>query len=487
MGSQELLFMQNVVTGEGREALNGLDLHLCQGEVVELFGVSGAGKTALYNYFMGYEPLKEGYVAFNGRTYRPQERFADQKNVVCVSKNSTLIGGLTIAENICVIASRRKVRGLVHRKNINFRTNFLLQQYMPELRAEMTADTLTVSQRHMVELLRAVECEAKMIYIDDIMAGYGQGDFKRMERMLIALKEKNISILLARQGKDPLSSVSDRVVVLFRGKNVKTFYKEDYNTVTVNQWMLGSDTLAALRRSSYRTDKVIFSARRVQGPEYIASLTLDLHKGEVVGFYDMNNYANLEGARMLTGEEPYIFGQMRLNGRTYAPENLFQAINLGVGCIPWYRDVSGIVESMDCGENLFLPVMRKMSRWGIFYNKKAERFLAREYFSKTGISREFLGMRAEKLDVYNRVQLILTKWILTRPAILVCEELTEDSDLKMKNIILSAVDTLAANGTCVVITAHDMKDLMNICDTIYIMNSYADSKRAEKIQVMKNM
>ena len=96
-------------------------------------------------------------------------------------------------------------------------------------------------------------------------------------------------------------------------------------------------------------------------------------------------------------------------------------------------------------------------------------------------------MRAEKLDVYNRVQLILTKWILTRPAILVCEELTEDSDLKMKNIILSAVDTLAANGTCVVITAHDMKDLMNICDTIYIMNSYADSKRAEKIQVMKNM
>ena len=60
MGSQELLFMQNVVTGEGREALNGLDLHLCQGEVVELFGVSGAGKTALYNYFMGYEPLKEG-------------------------------------------------------------------------------------------------------------------------------------------------------------------------------------------------------------------------------------------------------------------------------------------------------------------------------------------------------------------------------------------------------------------------------------------
>ena len=95
--------------------------------------------------------------------------------------------------------------------------------------------------------------------------------------------------------------------------------------------------------------------------------------------------------------------------------------------------------------------------------------------------------RAGRFNIYARIQIIFQKWILARPKLLICEEITEDIDMKMKNIVLKAVDTLAASGSSVIITAHDMKDLMNLCDTIYIMNSFGSGKKIDKIQVMRNM
>lgn len=484
---KELLYMQDVTLGKGRNQLDGFCFHLCCGEMVELFGISGAGKTALYNYFMGMEALNRGSVVFDGHRFSVPDKFTDIKNVVCVSKRSALVNALSIAENICIITNRRKVRGIIHRKPMNYRINLLLQQYIPELKAEMPVQALSMPQRHMVEILRALECEAKLIYLDDIMSGYGQLDMERMEKLLAALKEKNIAIICAKHGKKPFSRITDRVLVLSCGSNVRTFYKQDYDEIALNQWMLGKNTVAALRRTSYRTNEIVFSARHLEGTEYISDFSLEIYKGEVVGFYDMNNYANLEAARMIMGISPALAGAMRLCGKEYAPLKLSQALSLGIGYIPWYHDVSGIIESLDFGENIFLPVMKKMSYMGIFKNKKAEEFLKNEYFSQMDIPETQKNERAGRFNIYARIQIIFQKWILARPKLLICEEITEDIDMKMKNIVLKAVDTLAASGSSVIITAHDMKDLMNLCDTIYIMNSFGSGKKIDKIQVMRNM
>ena len=455
--------------------------------MVEIFGISGAGKTALYNYFMGTEALCGGQVTFDGRSFLPPERFSDTKNVVCVSKRSALVNALSIAENICIITSRRKTRGIIHRKQLNYRINLLLQQYIPELSAEMAVEALTMPQRHMVEFLRALECEAKLIYLDDIMSGYGQRDMLRMERLLAALKEKNIAIICAKHGKKPFSNITDRIAVLSRGCIVKTFYKQDYDEAALNQWMMGHNTVAALRHISHRKPAVVLEARHLEGKEYIGDFSFEIHQGEIVGFYDMNNYANLEAARIISGLCPGAAGAMRLCGKDYEPASLDQALKQGVGYIPWYHDVSGIIETMDFGENIFLPVMKKMSYLGIFKNRKAEEFLKNEYFAQMDIPKELQNAKAVRFNIYARIQIIFQKWILARPKLLICEEITEDIDTKMKNIVLKAVDTLAAQGCGIIITAHDMKDLMNLCDTIYIMNSADSGEKIADVQVMKNM
>ena len=415
MESAEVLYMQHVEVGNGREKLNDLCFHICRGEMVELCGISGAGKTAFYNYLMGYEPLKSGRVTFDGKTFDPPEKFSGANDVVCISRKSSLISALTIAENLCIITGRRKVRGFIRQKNLNYRINLLLQQYIPELSAQTRAGDLTTPQKHMVELLRALENEAKLIYLDDITAGYGQMDLHKMERMLAAIKEKDIAVICARRVMRPFSGLTRRIVVLSHGVNVKTFYEMDFDQIIFNQWLLGSHAVAQLRRTSYKTEEVIFETSHLTGEHYVTDLTMSICRGEVVGFYDMNNHANIEAARIVAGLQKKYDGNMHLCNEAYRPVRVEDAVRAGTGYIPWYYDASGIVETLDFAENIFLPVMGRMSYFGFIKNQKAEDFIKREYISDMDIPPEYAGEKAGLLSVYARMEIVLKKWILAAP------------------------------------------------------------------------
>lgn len=479
--------MQHVASGSGKDSLTDFCFHICQGEMVELFGISGAGKTAIYNYFMGHEPLKAGRVTFGGRIYDPPERFQDTKDVVCVSRKSSLINALTIAENLCIITGRRKMRGFINRRQMNYRVNLLLQQFLPQLRAEMRADALTLAQKHMVELLRAMENEAKLVYMDDIMSGYSQSELEQMRLLLAELTRRDMAIICARHGRKTFSGLTSRVLVLSRGVNVRTFYEPDFDLQEFNQWLLGSAMVLQPRRASYRTAEVIFSADGLTGKTYVTNFSMEICRGEVVGFYDMNNNANVEAARLFVGREIVASGRMRFMGRDYGPRRVAEAIDAGVGYIPWYHEASGVVETMGFSENILLPVMKRMSYLGIFRNRKAEAFLKKEYMAQMDIPEGAEDVRAGLLGIYARQQIIMKKWLLRHPDLLVCEELTEDNDMKMRAIIAKGIEELASAGVAVVITAHDMTDLMNLCDTIYIMDSFGNDRRVERVQIMRNV
>lgn len=487
MDKSEILYMQHVAAGSGKDQLTDFCFHICQGEMVELFGISGAGKTAIYNYFMGYEPLKAGRITFHGRVYDPPEKFQDTKDVVCVSRKSSLISALTIAENLCIITGRRKTRGFIRRRPLNYRVNLLLQQFLPQLRAEMRADSLTLAQKHMVELLRAMENEAKLVYMDDIMSGYSQWEVGQMRLLLAELIRRGMAIICARHGWKTFSGLTSRVLVLSRGVNVKTFYEPDFDQQEFNKWLLGSAMALQPRRASYRTAEVVFRADGLTGKNYVTDFSMDICRGEVVGFYDMNNNANVEAARLLAGREIGESGRMEFMGRAYGPRRVSEAIDAGVGYIPWYHESSGVVETMGFSENILLPVMKRMSYFGIFRNRKAEAFLKKEYMAQMDIPEDGEDVRAGMLGIYARQQIVLKKWLLRHPDLLVCEELAEDNDMKMRGIIAQGIDELASAGIAVVITAHDMTDLMNLCDTIYIMDSFGNYRRVERIQVMRNV
>jgi ABC-type sugar transport system ATPase subunit len=480
----EILNMQNVCLGDSpdRYSLKDFHLQIYQGEMVNLLGVSGSGKTALYNYFIGNETLLEGKVTYNNQIWKKHERFSAIGDVVCLGQKSTLIPGLTIAENLCIIKGKRKIKGMINRRTINYRTNLLLNQYVPGLTAEMRVSELSLVQRHTVELLRAIENEAGLIYIDDAFSSYGQMGMQTIVELLRLLKEKNIAIIYASRRRDPLSKLVDRIIILRQGENVKTFYREDYDEEVCRKWLAGNPVITGFERKVCKTDEVVFKARELTGPQYITDMNFELHRGEIAGFYDMNNSANLEAAKMLIGEITLVSGHMFLNGKQYLPEKIDDAIKHNVGYIPEERTRGGGVGSMSFAENLLLPIMLKMSYFSFFKNERVNRFLEKEYLEGMGIRQQDKNREVSIFDSYVKTNVIFRKWILAKPDLMVCEDICEETDIAMRNIIYKSLEELALNKSAILITSQNLGELKSICDTIYIMNSYGNGERVKEIR-----
>ncbi len=469
---KEILRMQDVCLGDYEPyGLTDFHFHICEGEMVNILGLSGAGKTLIYEYFMGHILLKKGKVVCNDEASCVGEYFRSIVDVVCIGKDSTLIPGLSVAENIFIITGKRKIKGLVRMKNIYYRARILLGQYAPELLPHTLIRELTPAQKRIVELIRAIENEAKLVVIDDVFQGYGQNELLRVTELLRTLKEKGIAILYESHEMDFTRVLADKALVLRKGKNVRTFFVDDYNEEFCRRLLIGNEDPPLFEREGVSTDRVALLARGLSGEWYVREQNLTVHAGEIVGLYDLNNQKNMELLQMLIGESPIREGTLYLNGKKYEPRNLDYAIKNNIGYIPCNRKTDGLVGSMSFIDNLCLPVLKKSSRLKIFRNRKVPKFLGKEYMEKLGIPYEEKATKVRYFDEYIQNRILLTRWILFHPTIMVCMEPCGNVDMIMRDIIFQAFAEMARSGSAILIASQNMNELKTICDTIYVLNS----------------
>lgn len=478
---REVLRIQNLTLRELEEKkLDGFCLHVNEGELIHLLGISNAGKTMLYQYFTGRILPEEGFAQYQNKRYE-REIFGGMKDMVCIGENSSLIEGLSIAENICIITGRRKMKQLIHKKALNYRVNLLLNQYAKGLKAEMKISSLDTVRRHEVELLRVMENEIPLIYIDDAFKNYGQDDLRHIGEIMQALRERGTAIIYATRRNDSISRWADRKVVMRNGRNVKTFYREDYQESLCRKWLTGSSQPETFTRQTYRQKELVFSGLIEEGKTYLHQCSIEVHKGEIVGLYDMNNRANYEFTNTILGKVPVKSGQFYLNGKRYIPYSLEKAIKSGIGYIPREHKGSSVVESMTFSENLLLPIMLKMSVLKIFKNMRVNKYLEREYLKLCSIDERERNLKMKEMDSYQKANVEFRKWILARPCLLICEEICEELDIQMRNIIYSALNEMAENGTAVCIASSNMDELKKICDTVYVMNTVNPVSRVKTV------
>lgn len=474
---KEVLRMQDVWLGSIVTCgLEDFHLHIREGEMVNLVGLSGAGKTILYEYFMGHIPLHEGKVIYNGIVSFKGEYFKGITDVVCIGRGSTLIPGLSIAENIFIITGKRRVKRFVRMKNINYRAKILLGQYAPELSPETLVRDLSTAEQRMVEILRALESEAKLIVIDDVFQGYGQNDMGRILSLLEILKEKKTAILYESHELDFTRKLADKVVVLRKGRNVRTFYQADYDSGLCKKLLIGNDEPPAFIHQTACTGEKVFEIRNLTGEQELENLNLEFHKGEIVGFYDLNNRKNMELLNIIGGYTEPEKGGMYLEGQRYEPHSLDDAIRCGVGYIPRNMQDVSLVESMSFMENLCLPILKKTSYMHIFRSQKVLDYIENEYFENLGIPETEKERPVRYYDTYIQHSIFLMRWILFRPKVIVCMDPCGNADMIMRDIVYHALEELAKGGAAVLVASQNLNELKTISDTLYVMNSNEKSR-----------
>lgn len=467
---KEILRMENVYVGDSPPfLLDNFHLSINEGEIVNLIGLSGAGKSLLLNYFNGGVTLDSGRVIWDKKTFEAGKTFSPDQRLACIGHKSTLVEKMTVAENIFVL-SRKKKRGfLIHHSNILYRTKLLLGEYAPDIKPNMLVVQLTQFQQHVVALLRAVENEAKLIIIDDIFQFYGHHEIMLMGKMLMKLKNNNISILYESHNENFNLNISDKIVIMRRGMNVRTFYQEDYRTALATQLLLGNDIPKVVQRPTHKKEECRLEFIDFYCGEKIKNVSLKIHKGEVIGLYDLDNIGNKEIALSLVGECEIQSGYLNYNGKPYIPRDIDYAVSNNIGYVPRSMTHVNLVDSMSFMDNLFLPVMKKTSKYMFLNDYSVLNFLCKEYMEELGITEKDKNEKVKAFDTYIRKSILLTRWVLFHPQIIVCIEPCSNADILMQNIIYDALEKLAEQGCSVIITSPYLTDLKPICDRIFIM------------------
>lgn len=457
--------MQEVCVG--RYEPGGLDhfcFHIKEGEMVELYGYSGSGKTVLYDYFMGDIPLKSGRVVFNGKICPVGARFPYTRQTLCLGRGSTLIPGLSVAENIFVINNKRKGWNLVWKPNIYYRAHMLLAQYAPLLSPSTLARDLTPAQMRLVELLRAIENEVKLVVIDDSFQGFGQSDMKLLTDILNVLKKRKVAILYETHEIKMINRGKDRIVLLRKGRNVRTFYENDFDDTYCRKLLLGNESLPSFQKQSACT-----RSQRLRMEEGRVSLTANA--GEIVGLYDMDNCRNAELLERLLGMRPAGGWSMSLDGKPYGPKGPEDALAQRVGYMFGNMHEVCLVDTMDFGDNLSLPVLSRKWRGMPFSSKSVSAALRREYQEKMQIPDGQVHDRVDYFDNYTRMRIFLQRWILFRPRLMVCIEPCSNADMVMQDMIFRAFAEMAKGGGAILIASRNLNELRSVCDSLYVLNA----------------
>ncbi|SCP98494.1 ATP-binding cassette domain-containing protein [Anaerobium acetethylicum] len=464
---KEILRMETVYIGDAEPyLLNNFCLSMYEGEIVNLIGLSGSGKTLLLHYFYGNVPIDKGRVVWNEKEFGPGKCFVPEQKLICIGQESSLVSKMTVAENICIL-SRKKKGSFFIKGNISYRAKLLLSQYAPDIRPDMLVEELTPFQQHVVSLLRAIENEAALVVIDDIFQSYGYQEVLKIKTLLTELKNLKISILYESHRSDFMLNLSDRIVVMRKGMNVRTFYQEDYNEELCKQLLVGNELPKAYTRKSHMQKEEILRLSDFSCGETMRDVDLHINKGEVVGLYDQENYGNKELVLSLIGECAINKGMIQYQGKPYVPKNLDFAIQNNIGYLPRNRNGVSLVESMSFMDNLFLPVMKKTSRFHFINEYAVLNFLSNEYMEELGITEKDKNRNVRCFDSYIHNSILLTRWLLFRPSLMICVEPCANADILMQNIIYDSLEKMSEQGSGVLISASDLNELKPICDRIF--------------------
>ena len=485
---KEYLAIWNLTLDEEEAALDRFHLRMAQGDFVELLGTENAGKSSLSSFFSGRARIRTGYVTVGGERVH-EGMYFPSSSIQCVGEIPSVAESLTVAENIILLSPRRRMRGILRHRDLESRASFLLSELGLPIRAEAPVYTLTEGEKRAVEFLRALQNETPFVFVENIFENLGRTDMQLLELCLQHLKRRGVSILVISGGIPRFPEMSDRIVVMRGGRNVRTFYRGNFDRGEYTRWMFGvtdpssvrAETLggrglsaaiesrdcasgnAGRRKKQPAAEQsgpgeIVFQARNISG-EYLTHFDTAVRRGEIVGLYDMNNTANRELIHMITGERPFSGGGFYLKGKPFAPSGVHHAVQSGIGYIPGNILSCAVIPHMSYGENLALATLRRDSRFGFLENTRVLRFL----------EKEFRKEREEPvLSPQERMRNALQRLLLLRPGLLLMEDVISDMQVRMLKMQAYYLERLTEEGCAVLISSQNLTALRQVCDRIVV-------------------
>ncbi|MCI0627287.1 MAG: sugar ABC transporter ATP-binding protein [Acidobacteria bacterium] len=480
--SAALLRMENIHKSfPGVHALRGVSLTVQPGEVHALLGENGAGKSTLMHILAGvYQPDK-GTIDFDGGRSLTiaDEHQAQQLGIGIVYQERSLFSHLTVAENIFASGLPVNRWGVIDRTALLNRSRQVLQRLGQNIDPKAPLSRLSPAQQQMVEIAKALVIDAKLLIFDEPTAALTEPETASLFRVIRQMKDEGVGIVYISHRLEEIFEIAGRVTVLRDGQYQGTFGISETNPRDLVSRMVGRVLLehdfspAPVPEGS----RIVLEVRHLsdhgkaepgaENGSLLKDISFTLKSGEILALAGLAGAGRTELALSLFGARPYEEGEVRIEGRTVQIRCPEEAISAGLGYVPEDRKEAGLFLNMSVADNIAAARLGHFGRWKMDDQKRDR--VAAGFIQKLRIVTPSVATVAGSLSGGNQQKVVLARWLLLNPAVLIVDEPTRGIDVAAKAEVHALVHQLARQGTAVILISSDLPEVLALADRTLVM------------------
>lgn len=453
----------------GVKALTDVDLTLRKGEVHALVGENGAGKSTLMKIISGAYKRDSGTIWFDGKEIdQTTPKQSEQMGISIIYQELNLIERVTVAENVFVGRYPMK-HGMLNWSKMFRDAQALFDEYGLKINAHSLVRSLTMAQKQMVEIIKAVSINAKVIIMDEPTSSLSGKSTEALFRIITKLKEQGIAVVFITHRMDEIFAICDHATILRDGHYIDEVDIKAVDKSRLIALMIGRELTQQYPQRSVEPGEITLDVKHFSDVNgYVKDVSFQAHKGEVLGFYGLVGAGRTETMRMIFGADPKKSGQLTLNGKEVNLKGPRSAIRSGIGFITENRRDEGLFLNSSIRVNTVMVSLQKILKHG-FISYKTEARLAQDYVNKLRTATPSINQKAMYLSGGNQQKVVLSKWLLSDADILIFDEPTRGIDVGARREIYQIINDLVTDGKTVVVVSSDMEEIMGISDRILVM------------------
>jgi rhamnose transport system ATP-binding protein len=448
--------------------LDGVDLELRAGSVLALVGENGAGKSTAVKIMTGIHRPDAGHVRVAGAAVElGSTQDAWKHGIAAIHQETAMFDELSIAENIFLghLVTRRG--GWLDWATMKRRAAALLASLDSDLRPETALGALSVAQKHLVEIARALSHDARIVIMDEPTAALSTREVRDLFAIVHRLKAAGKAILFISHKLDEVFAIADRYTVFRDGCQVGAGPIGDVDQGALIRLMVGRPITQIFPKTCVPLGPPVLEVRALGNDTEFEDISFELRKGEVLGFYGLVGAGRTELMEAIFGLTEIVRGDVTLDG---APGGASprQAINRGLVLVPEDRQAHGAILALSVRHNVTLPSLRALSR-ALVVDRAAEATLARRIVDRLSIRCAGLDQHVGELSGGNQQKVVIGKWFATQPRVIILDEPTQGIDVGSKAAVHTVIGELVAQGVSTIVVSSELPELMGIADRIVVM------------------
>ena len=477
----------------GVNVLRKVDFELKPGEVHALVGENGAGKSTFVKILSGVYTPTNGEIFFDNQKIQINTPIAAQKNgISLIHQEPQSFSHLSVAENIFMGHMDGSNFSRVKWHDINKSSEKILSSIGLEIDPKNIMEGLSIADQQMIEIAGALSKNSKILIMDEPTSPLTPNEVGKLFDIVKKLKDQGMAIIFISHRLEEIRAIADRVTIFRDGDLITTKKINEITNNEIIKFMIGRsiEEIDVKENEYLKKDQVILSVNNISQYGNFKNISFDLKRGEILGFAGLVGAGRTEVAKTIFGAENFTEGEIYFKGNLITNKSPNEAIQKGFAYVPEDRKQMGIFGSVAVEDNITSAIPSEISNKFGLIRPKTVTIKSSEYINKFNIMLTSGRQLIQELSGGNQQKCIISKWLLSKPNILILDEPTRGVDVGVKSEMYEIINQLANMGTAIILISSELPEILSLSHRIIVMREgqitkILDNKDASQETIMK--